>query len=228
MALDRYERKDSIERGSVVPATGLRAVANSWADVGRTAGKLRDQFADEKAELEKIRGKEEGERAVWVDPETNIPQIVGTLPEGTSPHALEYRKAAEARYQAELGLSSMTKVAQLSNENYGNPEGFRNAWAGYTKGIVDNVPGAIRPGTDLLLKQVGTEQYAKMQMDVEVVSANYSHTYNIFWVTAITADNQAVFFSYRSKLDTGTWIHIKGTVKAHRDGKTQLNRVKVI
>ena len=68
----------------------------------------------------------------------------------------------------------------------------------------------------------------KIEADVEVVSANYSHTYNICWTTAITADNQAVFFSYRSKLDTGTWIHIKGTVKAHRDGKTQLNRVKVI
>jgi hypothetical protein len=69
---------------------------------------------------------------------------------------------------------------------------------------------------------------AKINMDVEVVSANYSHTYNIFWVTAITANNQAVFFSYKSKLVTGSWITIRGTVKAHRDGKTQLNRVKVV
>jgi hypothetical protein len=69
---------------------------------------------------------------------------------------------------------------------------------------------------------------AKIQMDVEVVSANYSHTYNIFWVTAITADNQAVFFSYKSKLVTGSWITIRGTVKAHRDSKTQLNRVRIV
>jgi len=69
---------------------------------------------------------------------------------------------------------------------------------------------------------------AKIQMDVEVVSANYSHTYNIFWVTAITADNQAVFFSYKSKLVTGSWTTIRGTVKAHRDGKTQLNRVRIV
>ena len=74
---------------------------------------------------------------------------------------------------------------------------------------------------------VGTPD-AKVDLDVEVVSANYSQSYGIFWVTAITQDNQAVFFSYRSKLITGAWIHIKGTVKAHRDGKTQLNRVKVI
>ena len=69
---------------------------------------------------------------------------------------------------------------------------------------------------------------SKVELDVEVVSANYSQNYGIFWVTAITQDNQAVFFSYKSKLDTGTWIQIKGTVKAHRDGKTQLNRVKVV
>jgi hypothetical protein len=68
----------------------------------------------------------------------------------------------------------------------------------------------------------------KVELDVEVVSANYSQSYGIFWVTAITRDNQAVFFSYKSKLVTGSWIQIKGTVKAHRDGKTQLNRVKVI
>ena len=68
----------------------------------------------------------------------------------------------------------------------------------------------------------------KVDLDVEVVSANYSQSYGIFWVTAITQDNQAVFFSYRSKLTTGSWIQIKGTVKAHRDGKTQLNRVKIV
>ena len=74
---------------------------------------------------------------------------------------------------------------------------------------------------------VGTVD-GKIELDVEVVSANYSQSYGIFWVTAITQDNQAVFFSYKSKLITGSWIQIKGTIKAHRDGKTQLNRVKVI
>jgi len=74
---------------------------------------------------------------------------------------------------------------------------------------------------------VGTVD-SKVELDVEVVSANYSQSYGIFWVTAITKDNQAVFFSYKSKLITGSWIQIKGTIKAHRDGKTQLNRVKVI
>ena len=68
----------------------------------------------------------------------------------------------------------------------------------------------------------------KVELDVEVISATYSQNYGIFWVTAITQDNRAVFFSYRSKLTTGSLIQIKGTVKAHRDGKTQLTRVKLV
>jgi hypothetical protein len=87
-----------------------------------------------------------------------------------------------------------------------------------------DVDSRVRQTTGAYVGAVDT----KIESDVEVVSANYSQSYGIFWVTAITQDNQAVFFSYRSKLDTGTWIQIKGTVKAHRDGKTQLNRVKVI
>lgn len=68
----------------------------------------------------------------------------------------------------------------------------------------------------------------KVALDTEVVSANWSNTYNIFWVTAITQDNQALFFSYKSQLNSGTQVKLVGTVKAHRDNKTQLNRVKVL
>lgn len=68
----------------------------------------------------------------------------------------------------------------------------------------------------------------KVALDAEVVSANWSNTYNIFWVTAITQDNQALFFSYKSQLNSGIQIKLVGTVKAHRDNKTQLNRVKVL
>jgi len=114
---------------------------------------------------------------------------------------------------------------------------FDSAKHKYELAVVASLPAShqrslARQDVDSRVRQttggyVGTMD-VKVEFDVEVVSANYSHTYNIFWVTAITQDNQAVFFSYRSKLTTGSWIHIKGTVKAHRDGKTQLNRVKVI
>jgi len=68
----------------------------------------------------------------------------------------------------------------------------------------------------------------KVSMDVEVVSANYSQNYNIFWIDAVNDADQPVTFSYRSHLDPGVRLSIAGTVKGHRDGKTQLNRVKIV
>ena len=68
----------------------------------------------------------------------------------------------------------------------------------------------------------------KVNVTAEIVSAKYSQTYGIFWVTAITQNNQALFFSYKSQLNSGNQINLVGTVKAHRDNQTQLNRVKII
>jgi hypothetical protein len=68
----------------------------------------------------------------------------------------------------------------------------------------------------------------KRQLNVEVVRSVFSKNYNIWFATAVTAENQAVFFSYRQPLSVGQFYTIRGTVKAHRDGQTQLNRVSVI
>ena len=68
----------------------------------------------------------------------------------------------------------------------------------------------------------------KVAMNVEIVSANYSQNYNIFWIDAVNDADQPVFFSYRSHLNPGVRLSIAGTVKGHRDGKTQLNRVKIV
>ena len=68
----------------------------------------------------------------------------------------------------------------------------------------------------------------KITANAEVISANYSQQYNIFWVKAITDQDQPVIFSSRQKFDVGTSITIQGKVKAHRDNLTQLNYVKVL
>jgi hypothetical protein len=68
----------------------------------------------------------------------------------------------------------------------------------------------------------------KVQLDVEVVKSNFSQQWNTWYTTAITADNCAVFFAYRQELAQGAKHTIVGTVKAHRDGSTQLNRVSII
>lgn len=68
----------------------------------------------------------------------------------------------------------------------------------------------------------------KVAMAVEVVSASYSQNFNIYWITAVNDSDQPVFFSYRNSLTAGDRFSITGTVKVHRDNKTQLNRVKIV
>ncbi len=68
----------------------------------------------------------------------------------------------------------------------------------------------------------------KVQLSVEIVKSNYSQQWNTWYATAITADNSAVFFAYRQELARGAKHTIQGTVEAHRDGSTQLNRVSVL
>jgi hypothetical protein len=68
----------------------------------------------------------------------------------------------------------------------------------------------------------------KIKVNVEVVRSSYSQQWNVYFVSGVTSDDQAVFFSYRQPIDAGKLIIAQGTVKAHRGNSTQLNRVKVI
>ena len=69
---------------------------------------------------------------------------------------------------------------------------------------------------------------SKIERDVTVARAVYSQNYGVWFITAVTEDRRAVFFSYRERLNTGHQCRIRGTVKAYRENSTQLNRVKVI
>lgn len=64
--------------------------------------------------------------------------------------------------------------------------------------------------------------------DVTVTKSVYSMNYNVHFITAKTKCNRLVFFSYREKIDIGTQLTIRGTVKSHRPDSTQLTRVKVL
>jgi hypothetical protein len=68
----------------------------------------------------------------------------------------------------------------------------------------------------------------KVNASIEVLKSVFSMKWNTNYVTGITSDDQVVFFSYKEALDIGKVLNITGTVKAHRDNSTQLNRVKVI
>ena len=68
----------------------------------------------------------------------------------------------------------------------------------------------------------------KAMVNVSVVGCNYSTTWNTYYITAITQDNQAVLFNLRDPQAPGVRMSIKGTVKAHKNGTTQLNRVSIV
>ena len=68
----------------------------------------------------------------------------------------------------------------------------------------------------------------KVRLDVEIIKSNYSQQWKTWYATGITQDNSAVFFAYRQELAKGAKHTIIGTVKAHRDGSTQLNRVSIL
>jgi hypothetical protein len=68
----------------------------------------------------------------------------------------------------------------------------------------------------------------KVSLTVEVLRSIYSLKWATTYITGITDDDQVVFFAYKNELEVGKMVDIYGTVKAHRDNTTQLNRVKVI
>ena len=82
----------------------------------------------------------------------------------------------------------------------------------------------VKFATGGLIAQPG----AKVSAQIEVLSSVFSQNYNCWFIKGITDQDQPVFFSYRQGHDTGTYLTIQGTVKAHRDNLTQLNRVKVL
>jgi hypothetical protein len=68
----------------------------------------------------------------------------------------------------------------------------------------------------------------KVTVTVDIVRCVFSQKWNTYYATAVTSNNETVFFAIREPLNTGTLLSVQGTVKAHRDGQTQLNRVRVI
>jgi hypothetical protein len=69
---------------------------------------------------------------------------------------------------------------------------------------------------------------AKVDANITVVKSVYSENYGVWFITAVTESRHAVFFSYRDRWPNGERLRVRGTVKAHRDLSTQLNRVKIV
>ena len=68
----------------------------------------------------------------------------------------------------------------------------------------------------------------KVTANVEIVRCVFSQKWNTWYASAITSRNEQVFFAIRENHNAGTHLTVQGTVKAHSDGQTQLNRVRVL
>ena len=68
----------------------------------------------------------------------------------------------------------------------------------------------------------------KVTTSIEVARCIYSHNWNTYYVTGITDNDEAVFFSYRQPMNVGDKVKVVGTVKAHKDNSTQFTRVKLV
>lgn len=96
--------------------------------------------------------------------------------------------------------------------------------AAYERNVIrDDVNRRISFAAGSYIGAVGT----KHVLDIEVLRSNFSQTYNVNFITGITESDSVVFFAYKNPMNVGAKVSIGGTVKAHRENQTQLNRVKV-
>ena len=133
--------------------------------------------------------------------------------------------------------NKLTEFDSATSKVLAVEENFDSAQHKYELAVIASLPASRtraleRQATDSRVRQA-TGDYVgtvgdKVALDVEVIKTNYSQQWNTWYATAITSDNRAVFFAFREQLTIGNSILIKGTVKAHRTGTTQLNRVKIV
>ena len=133
--------------------------------------------------------------------------------------------------------NKLTEFDSATSKVLAVEENFDSAQHKYELAVIASLPASRtraleRQATDSRVRQA-TGAYVgdvgdMVALDVEVIKTIYSQQWNTWYATAITSDNRAVFFAFREQLTIGNSILIKGTVKAHRNGTTQLNRVKIV
>ena len=95
----------------------------------------------------------------------------------------------------------------------------------YERGVQrDHISTRIRDAAGGFIDQVK----AKVSTTIEVLRTSSSDLYGCYFITGVTDKDQVVFFAFKQPVELGAKITIRGTVKAHRDNSTQLNRVKIV
>jgi len=93
----------------------------------------------------------------------------------------------------------------------------------YVRAIArDGVTRRVEQATGGYVGAIGS----KVTLTIEVLKSNYSQQWGVYFNTGVTSDEKVVFFSFKHPMTIGSKLTVAGTVKAHRDNSTQLNRVK--
>ena len=67
----------------------------------------------------------------------------------------------------------------------------------------------------------------RLELECEVIRSVFSQKWNTHYITAVTTQDQVIYFSHYCAYDAGVQLRIKGTVKRQDNNQTQLNRVRV-
>jgi hypothetical protein len=168
---------------------------------------------------------------------SNLVRNLLTDPTKITPEDIEQGKLVRKFYQAYtfkilkgIKLSSFDNTAMLianrdTIDNNYDLAVLTSLPSGYERGMKrQTVEQRIQFARGGLINGVGD----KVSPSIEVLKSVFSQTWNTHYITGITSDDQVLFFAYKQQLEVGKQFDIYGTVKAHRDNTTQLNRVKVI
>jgi hypothetical protein len=186
---------------------------------------------------ESIRDKDNYETILFEPNRTIMGRVLSGSVEPTA-EDIELGNLARAWHKGRLLMTAIKRPLTGFEDNLSKAAGMDEFAFGVHKLEIATIASQIRSyrnGFALEEKMWGTTTAAlaaigtKVLTTAEVVGSFYSVTYNTTYIRAVTLDTRnVIMFTYREKIAVGTVITVNGTVKAHREDCTQLNRVRVV
>ena len=186
---------------------------------------------------ESIRDKDNYETILFEPNRTIMGRVLSGSVEPTA-EDIELGNLARSWHQGRLLMTALKRPLNGFEDNLSKAVSMDEFAFGVDKLEIATIASQIRSyrsgvaeeqkmwGTDTSpVAPVGT----KVECQVEVIKSVYSQNYNTNYIRAVTLDTRkVVMFTYREGMDSDTVLTIRGTVKAHREDCTQLNRVRVL
>ncbi len=153
MALPTIRAQEVLQNVGVIRAgdagAGLRTLGLGLAAIGQDISREAEKEAVAQAEIE-------GNNAVTRDEFGNLRMVqVDT----SGPAGRARQKAQFQRYLAELEIDVQRHVSEIQVGHKNDPEGFQQALEGYSAGVLQNVPDALRGSAATIVNKYGRQGY---------------------------------------------------------------------